>query len=205
MLSRTITAFEPRLGEVRVAVEPHATREDVLRVLVSGLLWMEKRAEPLDSSPWNCATAREVPHVKPRDALLRVYQQELAQLRESTGRFAMKHPKVSQRLGLVDKAWDDPHTALLMESFAFLTARVQHGFQQQLPEISTALLGRHRPPPGGADALHGHRPPGAGAWRRSSRRPDAPSGHPAVHEGAHRARPAAGSGPATPPRCGPWR
>ena len=47
VLSRTITAFEPRLGEVRVAVEPHATREDVLRVLVSGLLWMEKRAEPL--------------------------------------------------------------------------------------------------------------------------------------------------------------
>ncbi|NNC20845.1 type VI secretion system baseplate subunit TssF [Corallococcus exiguus] len=79
--------------------------------------------------------------MKPRDALLRVYQQELAQLRESTGRFAMKHPKVSQRLGLVDQAWDDPHTALLMESFAFLTARVQHGFQQQLPEISTALLG----------------------------------------------------------------
>ncbi|NNB90243.1 type VI secretion system baseplate subunit TssE [Corallococcus exiguus] len=47
VLAHTITAFEPRLGEVRVAVEPHATREDVLRVLVSGLLWMEKRAEPL--------------------------------------------------------------------------------------------------------------------------------------------------------------
>ncbi|RKG59462.1 type VI secretion system baseplate subunit TssF [Corallococcus sp. AB011P] len=80
-------------------------------------------------------------HVKPTDALLRVYQQELDQLRESSERFAAKYPKVSQRLGLVDKAWDDPHTALLMESFAFLTARVQHGFQQQLPEISTALLG----------------------------------------------------------------
>ncbi|WP_158641959.1 type VI secretion system baseplate subunit TssF [Corallococcus sp. AB018] len=79
--------------------------------------------------------------MKSRDALLRVYQQELDQLRESSERFAAKYPKVSQRLGLVDKAWDDPHTALLMESFAFLTARVQHGFQQQLPEISTALLG----------------------------------------------------------------
>ncbi|HVB40930.1 MAG TPA: type VI secretion system baseplate subunit TssF [Terriglobales bacterium] len=75
------------------------------------------------------------------DQLFPYYQAELAYLRRMGGAFAARYPKVAARLELSAEESPDPHVERLLESFAFLTARLQHRFDDQFPEITTALLG----------------------------------------------------------------
>ena len=75
------------------------------------------------------------------DDLLRYFQQEMAYLREKGAAFAERYPKVAARLELGGEQSPDPHVERLIESFAFLTARLQHDIDDEFPEITAALLG----------------------------------------------------------------
>ncbi len=75
-----------------------------------------------------------------RDELLRYYRQELTYLREMGEIFAARYPKVAGRLELGPDECPDPHVEHLIQSFAFLTGRIQHNIDSEFPEIATELL-----------------------------------------------------------------
>src|SRR5437773_51980 len=75
-----------------------------------------------------------------RDDLLFYSEQELAYLRRMGAAFAEKYPKVASRLLLEPTKCEDPHVERLLEGFAFLAARVHLKIDDDLPEISQALL-----------------------------------------------------------------
>jgi type VI secretion system protein ImpG len=75
------------------------------------------------------------------DRLLPFYNSELDALRTRGGQFAEAYPKVAGRLRLTSDAVDDPHVERLLEGVAFLSARVQQRLDDELPEITDALLG----------------------------------------------------------------
>lgn len=75
------------------------------------------------------------------DELYPYYQAEMSYLRRMGAAFAGRYPKVAARLELSGEESPDPHVERLLESFAFLTGRLQHRLDSQFPEISTALLG----------------------------------------------------------------
>ena len=75
------------------------------------------------------------------EELLRYYKNELTYLRRMGGEFARQYPRVAERLELGRDECADPQVERLIESFAFLTARLQRDLEGELPEITTALLG----------------------------------------------------------------
>lgn len=75
------------------------------------------------------------------DELLPYYEKELVYMRQMGGEFAKEHPKIAARLGINNDSIEDPHASRLVESFAFLNARIQHKLNDDFPEISDALLG----------------------------------------------------------------
>ena len=75
-----------------------------------------------------------------RDELLYFYEQELAFLRRMGAAFAEKYPKIASRLLLEPTKCEDPHVERLLEGFAFLAARIHLKLEDDLPEISDALL-----------------------------------------------------------------
>ncbi len=79
----------------------------------------------------------------PADAnseLLQYYREELSYLRRMGGAFAQRFPAVAARLELGPDIIPDPHVERLIESFAFLTARIRRNLDAALPEITTSLL-----------------------------------------------------------------
>jgi type VI secretion system protein ImpG len=79
----------------------------------------------------------------PADAnseLLQYYREELSYLRRMGGAFAQRFPAVAARLELGPDIVPDPHVERLIESFAFLTARIRRNLDAALPEITTSLL-----------------------------------------------------------------
>lgn len=74
------------------------------------------------------------------DELLSYYEKELAFIRQMGAEFSKEHPKIAGRLGISDEIIEDPHVSRLVESFAYLTARIQHKLDDDLPELSDALL-----------------------------------------------------------------
>jgi type VI secretion system protein ImpG len=74
------------------------------------------------------------------DDLLRNYLEELSYLRRMGARFADEHPKIARRLELQAGESPDPHVERLIESFAFLTARIQSDLDADFPEIAEELL-----------------------------------------------------------------
>lgn len=77
--------------------------------------------------------------------LLRYYWQELTYLRRMGQLFAQRHPKIAERLELQPDESPDPHVERLIESFAFLTARLQRDIDNDFPEIATEMLGLLHP------------------------------------------------------------
>ena len=75
-----------------------------------------------------------------RDDLLLYYERELTYLRRLGAEFATRYPKVASRLQLESTKCDDPHVERLLEGFAFLAARVHHRLDDDLPEVSEAML-----------------------------------------------------------------
>lgn len=74
------------------------------------------------------------------DELLPYYEKELAFIRQLGAEFADEHPKIAGRLGINTDTIDDPHVSRLIESFAYLNARIQHKIDDDFPELSDALL-----------------------------------------------------------------
>ncbi len=75
-----------------------------------------------------------------RNLLLQYYKAELSYLRKMGAAFGREHPKIAGRLELGIDQSPDPHVERLIESFAYLTARIQYNLDQEFPRISTALL-----------------------------------------------------------------
>jgi type VI secretion system protein ImpG len=75
-----------------------------------------------------------------RDDLLLYYRRELDYLRDSAMEFATKHPKVAARLMIEENKCEDPHVERILESFAFLAARIHLKMDDEFPEITEALL-----------------------------------------------------------------
>src|SRR5271166_5295622 len=68
------------------------------------------------------------------------YLAELAYLRIAGSEFARRYPRVAAQLEISSDLSHDPQIRRLIESFAFLTARLQRGYDLQFPEIPEALL-----------------------------------------------------------------
>jgi type VI secretion system protein ImpG len=76
-----------------------------------------------------------------RDELLDYYQRELSYLRHEGAAFATRYPRVAARLDFSDAESPDPHVERLLESFAFLTGRIQRTLDAGFPQIPAAFLG----------------------------------------------------------------
>ncbi len=75
-----------------------------------------------------------------QDELLGYYERELVFLRRMGAEFARKYPKIAARLLLDEDKIEDPHVERIVESFAFLTARVGLKLDDELPEITESFL-----------------------------------------------------------------
>ena len=75
-----------------------------------------------------------------RDELLTYYERELAYLRQMGAEFAEKYPKIASRLLLDPNRCEDPHVERIVESFAYLAARIHLKLDDDFPEITEALL-----------------------------------------------------------------
>ena len=80
------------------------------------------------------------------DELLPYYERELGYLRRLGAEFARQHPKIAGRLRMGGDAIEDPHVSRLIESVAFLNARVRRKLDDGFPELVDSLL----------DVLHPH-------------------------------------------------
>ena len=76
-----------------------------------------------------------------RDELLGYYERELSFFRQMGAEFAEKYPKIAGRLLLEPEKCEDPHVERLLETFAFLAARVRLKIDDEFPEITESLLG----------------------------------------------------------------
>jgi len=72
--------------------------------------------------------------------LLSYYQNELSYLRKYGKRFSRHFPKVARRLGMSDGLSEDPHVERIIESFALVTAQIQQRLDEDMPEVTEALL-----------------------------------------------------------------
>jgi type VI secretion system protein ImpG len=79
--------------------------------------------------------------IKDQEDLLRYYNNELTYIRHIGAFFRERYPKIAGRLELSGDATPDPHVVRLLQSFAFLTARIQRQIDAEFPQITTALLG----------------------------------------------------------------
>lgn len=71
----------------------------------------------------------------------RCYEQELRFIRQLATQFADHYPATAGRLRLEAGRSVDPHVERMIEAVSFLTARIQHKLDDDLPEMTDALLG----------------------------------------------------------------
>jgi len=72
--------------------------------------------------------------------LITYYNRELQYIRETGQEFAKEFPKIAGRLGIETLECTDPYVERLLESFAFLTARVQLKIDAEFPRFTQHLL-----------------------------------------------------------------
>ena len=72
--------------------------------------------------------------------LLEYYNSELRFLRESGAEFASAYPRIAARLGMDALEVADPYVERLIESFAFLAARIQLKLDARHPQFTQHLL-----------------------------------------------------------------
>ncbi|SFN36143.1 type VI secretion system baseplate subunit TssF [Variovorax sp. OV329] len=72
--------------------------------------------------------------------LLDYYNRELVYMREMASEFAASHPKIARRLGMHGVEVDDPYVERLIESFCFLSARMQIKLDAEFPRFTQRLL-----------------------------------------------------------------
>ena len=74
------------------------------------------------------------------EKFLKYYHRELAYLRNAGRLFAHQHPKIARRLDIGEGESPDPHLERLLESFAFMAARLNREIDDRLPQVSSAIL-----------------------------------------------------------------
>ncbi|NWK80378.1 type VI secretion system baseplate subunit TssF [Aquitalea sp. LB_tupeE] len=74
------------------------------------------------------------------ESLLPYYERELGHLRELSGEFARRYPKIAGRLQMEGDQCADPHTERLIESFALLAARIHKKLDDDYPEVAESFL-----------------------------------------------------------------
>ena len=74
------------------------------------------------------------------EQLLPYYESELAWMRRSLRDFAERYPRVAGRLLISGEVCEDPHTERMIESFAFLNARIAKRLDDDYPEFTEALF-----------------------------------------------------------------
>jgi type VI secretion system protein ImpG len=74
------------------------------------------------------------------ERLLELYEAELRYLQDAGADFARRYPKLAGRLELGSTGSGDPHIERLLESFAFLTARLNRKLERDLATVPAALL-----------------------------------------------------------------
>ena len=80
------------------------------------------------------------------DATLKdYYRQELLALRGDAEAFGRAHPEVARALSLHKGRAEDPHVELLMQSFAWLTGRLQYEMEEDLAAMPNALMAYLQP------------------------------------------------------------
>ncbi len=72
--------------------------------------------------------------------LLRLYESELAYIRDMGQEFAREFPKIAARLSLTSLDVADPYVERLLEGFALLTARIQLKMEAEFPTFTQSLL-----------------------------------------------------------------
>lgn len=72
--------------------------------------------------------------------LLSYYQKELTFLKQHGKAFASRFPKIARRLGMIEGESEDPHVERIIESFALLTSRIHQRLDDDMPELTEALL-----------------------------------------------------------------
>jgi type VI secretion system protein ImpG len=72
--------------------------------------------------------------------MLRYYERELQHVREMGAEFAREFPKIAGRLGLEGFECADPYVERLLESFAFMAARVQLKLDSEFTTFTQHLL-----------------------------------------------------------------
>jgi type VI secretion system protein ImpG len=72
--------------------------------------------------------------------LLEYYNRELQFVRETGAEFAQAYPRIAGRLGIEGLQCADPYVERLLESFAFLAARVQLKLDARHPDFTQHLL-----------------------------------------------------------------
>jgi len=72
--------------------------------------------------------------------LLQYYERELGHLSEMGAEFAQQFPKIAARLGMSGLEVADPYVERLIESAAFLAARVQLKIDAEFPRFTQSLL-----------------------------------------------------------------
>lgn len=75
-----------------------------------------------------------------RTKLLQNYERELGYMRQLGAEFASKYPAVADRLLLEPDRCADPHVERLIESFAFLAARIHLRLDDDFPELTQSFL-----------------------------------------------------------------
>jgi len=75
------------------------------------------------------------------EQMLAYYQQEMIYLRRAGARFISQYPKIAQGLNLSPSGSSDPHVQRLIESFAFLTGRLQKEIDNRYVQFTNTLLG----------------------------------------------------------------
>lgn len=72
--------------------------------------------------------------------LLQYYNRELQHVREMGAEFAREFPKVAGRLGIENLECADPYVERLLESFAFMAARIQLKLDAEFPRFTQHLF-----------------------------------------------------------------
>lgn len=76
------------------------------------------------------------------EELLAYYDRELSRLRDDARRFAEREPHkaAALRLGHGPDGFDDPHAERIIQSVAYLTARIRRRLDDDFPELPLAML-----------------------------------------------------------------
>ncbi len=75
------------------------------------------------------------------DTLYRFYEEELVGFRQESAAFSERYPAAAGRLRLDRGLSSDPHVERMIQSFAFLNARIRKKLDDDFPELTDGLLG----------------------------------------------------------------